>query len=97
MYFQDIITTLQTYWAGQGCVLEQPSGVECGAGTFNPNTFLRVLGPEPWSVAYVEPSRRPTDGRYGENPNRLHIRQHEDLHQVQRLPRLLADIRHQTR
>ncbi|MBQ9406829.1 MAG: glycine--tRNA ligase subunit alpha [Desulfovibrio sp.] len=71
MYFQDIITTLQTYWAGQGCVLEQPSGVECGAGTFNPNTFLRVLGPEPWSVAYVEPSRRPTDGRYGENPNRL--------------------------
>ena len=71
MYFQDVILTLQRYWAEQGCVVEQPSGVECGAGTFNPNTFLRVLGPEPWSVAYVEPSRRPTDGRYGENPNRL--------------------------
>ena len=71
MYFQDVILTLQDYWAKQGCVIEEPSGVECGAGTFNPNTFLRVLGPEPWSVAYVEPSRRPTDGRYGENPNRL--------------------------
>ena len=71
MYFQDVILTLQSYWARQGCVVEQPSGVECGAGTFNPNTFLRVIGPEPWSVAYVEPSRRPTDGRYGENPNRL--------------------------
>ena len=71
MYFQDVILTLQDYWARQGCVIEEPSGVECGAGTFNPNTFLRVLGPEPWSVAYVEPSRRPTDGRYGENPNRL--------------------------
>ena len=71
MYFQDVILTLQNYWAKQGCVIEQPSGVECGAGTFNPNTFLRVIGPEPWSVAYVEPSRRPTDGRYGENPNRL--------------------------
>ena len=71
MYFQDIILTLQHYWADQGCVIEEPSGVECGAGTFNPSTFLRVLGPEPWSVAYVEPSRRPTDGRYGENPNRL--------------------------
>jgi glycyl-tRNA synthetase alpha chain len=71
MNFQDVILTLQAYWAKQGCVIEQPSGVECGAGTFNPNTFLRVLGPEPWHVAYVEPSRRPTDGRYGENPNRL--------------------------
>ena len=71
MYFQDVILTLQDYWARQGCVIEQPSGVECGAGTFNPHTFLRVIGPEPWSVAYVEPSRRPTDGRYGENPNRL--------------------------
>ncbi len=71
MYFQDVIMTLQKYWAEQGCVIEQPSGVECGAGTFNPNTFLRVIGPEPWRVAYVEPSRRPTDGRYGENPNRL--------------------------
>ena len=71
MYFQDVILTLQDYWAKQGCVIEQPSGVECGAGTFNPHTFLRVIGPEPWKVAYVEPSRRPTDGRYGENPNRL--------------------------
>lgn len=71
MYFQDVILTLQRYWADQGCVIEQPSGVECGAGTFNPHTFLRVIGPEPWKAAYVEPSRRPTDGRYGENPNRL--------------------------
>ncbi|MBR4742061.1 MAG: glycine--tRNA ligase subunit alpha [Desulfovibrio sp.] len=71
MYFQDLILTLQHYWAKQGCVLEEPSGVECGAGTFNPSTFLRVLGPEPWRTAYVEPCRRPTDGRYGENPNRL--------------------------
>lgn len=71
MYFQDVILALQQYWASQGCVIEQPSGVECGAGTFNPSTFLRVIGPEPWRVAYVEPSRRPTDGRYGENPNRL--------------------------
>lgn len=71
MNFQDVILTLQAFWAAQGCVIEQPSGVECGAGTFNPATFLRVLGPEPWRVAYVEPSRRPTDGRYGENPNRL--------------------------
>ncbi len=71
MYFQDVIMTLQNYWGKRGCVVEQPLGVECGAGTFNPHTFLRVLGPEPWSVAYVEPCRRPTDGRYGENPNRL--------------------------
>lgn len=71
MYFQDIILTLQHFWAKQGCVIEQPIGVECGAGTFNPHTFLRVIGPEPWSVAYVEPCRRPADGRYGENPNRL--------------------------
>lgn len=71
MYFQDVIMTLQNYWAKQGCVIEQPLGVECGAGTFNPHTFLRVIGPEPWNVAYVEPSRRPQDGRYGENPNRL--------------------------
>ncbi|MDR1856499.1 MAG: glycine--tRNA ligase subunit alpha [Desulfovibrio sp.] len=71
MLFQDVIRTLQDFWMDRGCVLEQPSGVECGAGTFNPSTFLRVIGPEPWRVAYVEPSRRPTDGRYGENPNRL--------------------------
>ncbi|MDR2851062.1 MAG: glycine--tRNA ligase subunit alpha [Desulfovibrio sp.] len=71
MYFQDVILTLQNFWSSRGCVIEQPSGVECGAGTFNPSTFLRVIGPEPWNVAYVEPSRRPADGRYGENPNRL--------------------------
>lgn len=71
MYFQDIIFQLQNYWSKEGCVIEQPLGVECGAGTFNPHTFLRVIGPEPWNVAYVEPSRRPADGRYGNNPNRL--------------------------
>jgi glycyl-tRNA synthetase alpha chain len=69
--FQQLILTLQTYWSGQGCVLLQPYDMEMGAGTFHPATFLRALGPEPWSAAYVQPSRRPTDGRYGENPNRL--------------------------
>jgi len=69
--FQDLILALQNYWAKQGCIIQQPYDVEKGAGTFNPATFLRSLGPEPWNVAYVEPSRRPTDGRYGENPNRL--------------------------
>ena len=71
MNFQQIVTTLQKYWMEKGCLLVQPYGLEVGAGTFNPATFLRSLGPEPWSVCYVEPSRRPTDGRYGENPNRL--------------------------
>ena len=71
MNFQELITTLQQYWAEYGCIIQQPYDLEVGAGTFNPATLLRVLGPEPWSVAYVEPSRRPTDGRYGENPNRL--------------------------
>lgn len=69
--FQDIILTLQQYWAAQGCVLLQPLDMEVGAGTFHPATFLRAIGPEPWSAAYVQPSRRPTDGRYGENPNRV--------------------------
>ena len=69
---QTMILKLQNYWAGQKCVLAQPYDVEKGAGTMNPATFLRALGPEPWAVAYVEPSRRPTDGRYGENPNRLY-------------------------
>ena len=69
--FQEIILSLQRFWSDRGCVIQQPYGVEVGAGTFNPATFLRVIGPEPWNVAYVEPSRRPTDGRYGENPNRL--------------------------
>lgn len=69
--FQDIILTLQQFWANQGCVLLQPLDLEVGAGTFHPATFLRAIGPEPWSAAYVQPSRRPTDGRYGENPNRV--------------------------
>lgn len=72
MTFQDIILTLQNFWAKQNCILSQPYDVEKGAGTMNPSTFLRALGPEPWHVAYVEPSRRPDDGRYGENPNRLY-------------------------
>ena len=71
MNFQELILELQNFWAKQNCVLQQPYDIEVGAGTFNPATFLRVLGPEPWNVAYVEPSRRPTDGRYGDNPNRL--------------------------
>ena len=69
--FQDVILTLQHYWAKQGCVLLQPYDMEMGAGTFHTATFLRSLGPEPWRAAYVQPSRRPKDGRYGENPNRL--------------------------
>jgi len=68
--FQDLILTLQNYWASQGCVLMQPYDMEVGAGTFHPATFLRSIGPESWSSAYVQPCRRPTDGRYGENPNR---------------------------
>jgi len=77
--FQEIIFALDRYWADRGCVVQQPYDVEKGAGTMNPATFFRVLGPEPWRVAYVEPSRRPTDGRYGENPNRL---QHYYQYQV---------------
>jgi len=69
--FQGLILALQEYWAAQGCVLLQPYDMEVGAGTFHPATFLRAIGPEPWRAAYVQPSRRPTDGRYGENPNRL--------------------------
>ncbi len=79
MYFQDIIIKLNQFWAERGCIILQPYDIEVGAGTFHPATFLRVLGPEPWRVAYVEPSRRPTDGRYGENPNRL---QHYYQYQV---------------
>ncbi len=71
MNFQDVILSLQKYWAKKGCVLVQPFDMEVGAGTFHPATLLKALGPEPWRVAYVQPSRRPTDGRYGENPNRL--------------------------
>jgi glycyl-tRNA synthetase alpha chain len=69
--FQEIIMTLQRYWGEKGCIIQQPYDLEKGAGTMNPATFLRAIGPEPFKVAYVEPSRRPTDGRYGENPNRL--------------------------
>jgi glycyl-tRNA synthetase alpha chain len=69
--FQEIIFNLQKYWGEQGCIIQQPYDIEVGAGTMNPATFLRVLGPEPWKAAYVEPSRRPADGRYGENPNRV--------------------------
>jgi glycyl-tRNA synthetase alpha chain len=72
MTFQELILTLQSYWARHGCILGQGYDQEVGAGTMNPQTFLRTLGPEPWSVAYVEPSRRPADGRFGENPNRLY-------------------------
>lgn len=68
--FQDLILTLQHFWADQGCLILQPYDMEVGAGTFHPATTLRALGPEPWKAAYVQPSRRPTDGRYGENPNR---------------------------
>ena len=77
--FQDLILKLQQYWAERGCVVMQPYDKEMGAGTFHPATFLRAIGPEPWSAAYVQPSRRPTDGRYGENPFRL---QHYYQYQV---------------
>ena len=78
MYFQELILTLQNFWTARGCLLVQPYNSEVGAGTFNPSTFLRSLGPEPWAVAFVEPSRRPADGRYGDNPNRL-----QQFHQFQ--------------
>jgi glycyl-tRNA synthetase alpha chain len=77
--FQDLILTLQQYWAEQGCIILQPLDLEVGAGTFHPGTFLRAIGPETWNAAYVQPCRRPTDGRYGENPNRL---QHYFQYQV---------------
>ena len=75
--FQSLILDLQSFWAEQGCVILQPYDIEVGAGTFHPATALRALGPEPWRAAYVQPSRRPTDGRYGENPNR--VQQHYQL------------------
>ncbi len=79
MYFQDVILELNKFWARKGCVVVQPYDLEVGAGTFHPATLLKALGPEPWDVAYVQPSRRPTDGRYGDNPNRL---QHYYQYQV---------------
>jgi glycyl-tRNA synthetase alpha chain len=78
MHFQDLIAQLLAFWARRGCLVVQPYNSEVGAGTYNPATFLRALGPEPWNVAYVEPSRRPSDGRYGDNPNRL-----QQFHQLQ--------------
>lgn len=77
MYFQDLILTLLQYWGSKGCLILEPYDIEKGAGTMNPHTFLRALGPEPWKVVYVEPSRRPADARYGENPNRVY--QHHQL------------------
>jgi len=78
--FQSIILALQNYWAAQGCAVLQPYDMEVGAGTFHPATTLRSLGTQPWAAAYVQPSRRPTDGRYGENPNRLqHYYQYQTL------------------
>ena len=77
--FQELIFALQRYWSDRGCVILQPYDMEVGAGTFHTATFLRSIGPEPWSAAYVQPSRRPTDGRYGENPFRL---QHYYQYQV---------------
>lgn len=79
MNFQSVIATLNQFWADRGCLIAQPYDTEKGAGTMNPHTFLRAIGPEPWAVAYVEPCRRPTDGRYGENPNRY---QHYYQYQV---------------
>jgi glycyl-tRNA synthetase alpha chain len=79
MNFQDVIMSLEKFWAKKGCLVAQPYDIEVGAGTFHPTTLLKALGPEPWNVAYVQPSRRPTDGRYGENPNRL---QHYYQYQV---------------
>jgi glycyl-tRNA synthetase alpha chain len=79
MNFQDVIMSLEKFWAQKGCVVAQPYDIEVGAGTFHPATLLRALGPEPWNVAYVQPSRRATDGRYGEYPNRL---QHYFQYQV---------------
>ena len=86
--FQEIILTLQQYWNDQGCMLMQAYDNEKGAGTMSPYTFLRAIGPEPWNAAYVEPSRRPADGRYGENPNRLYqhhqFQGHGDRHRLLR-------------
>ena len=83
--FQELIQRLNQYWSGRGCLITQPYDLEVGAGTFSPHTFLRALGPKPWKVAYVEPCRRPTDGRYGENPHRL---QHYYQYQVVLKPSL---------
>jgi glycyl-tRNA synthetase alpha chain len=84
MTLQDIVSALQRYWAERGCLIHQPWDAEVGAGTMHPETFLRVLGPAPWKVAYVQPSRRPVDGRYGENPNRVY--KHQQLQVILKPP-----------
>jgi glycyl-tRNA synthetase alpha chain len=84
MPLQEIVSTLQKYWADRGCLIHQPWDAEVGAGTMHPETFLRVLGPDPWKVAYVQPSRRPADGRYGENPNRVY--KHQQLQVILKPP-----------
>jgi len=83
--FQELLFTLQRFWAEHGCVLQQPYDLEVGAGTMSPDTFLRVLGPKPINIAYAQPSRRPADGRYGENPNRLF--RHTQLQVILKPPR----------
>jgi glycyl-tRNA synthetase alpha chain len=88
--FQELLFALQTYWAAQGCVLQQPYDVEVGAGTMSPETFLRVLGPKPCKVAYAQPSRRPADGRYGENPNRLY--KHTQFQVILKFAGALPDV-----
>ncbi len=93
MTFQHLILKLSEFWVSRGCVLQQPLDVEVGAGTMHPETFLRVLGPAHWSVAYVQPARRPGDGRFGENPNRL-FKHHQ--FQVILKPRHAASIRAST-
>ena len=91
MYFQAVIAALNKFWSDRGCLIVQPYDVEKGAGTMSPHTFLRAIGPEPWSVAYVEPCRRPTDGRYGENPNRYqHYYQYQVL--VKPSPNNIQDL-----
>lgn len=91
MNFQELIMRLENFWSSQGCIIQHGYDMEVGAGTMNPATTLRVLGPEPWRVAYVEPSRRPTDGRYGENPNRLqHYYQYQVI--VQPMPDNIQEI-----
>ena len=89
MYFQDIISSLNNFWSEKGCLLLQPYDLEKGAGTMSPHSFLRAIGPEPWAVAYPEPCRRPTDGRYGDNPNRA---QHYFQYQVLIKPSTLLKI-----
>ncbi|MBD2073891.1 glycine--tRNA ligase subunit alpha [Phormidium sp. FACHB-592] len=91
MYFQAVIAALNKFWSDRGCLIVQPYDTEKGAGTMSPHTFLRAIGPEPWSVAYVEPCRRPTDGRYGENPNRYqHYYQYQVL--VKPSPNNIQDL-----